>query len=187
ILDGDTAFTLYDTYGFPLDLTADICRERNVQVDTAGFDTAMARQRAQARAAGKFKMAAGLVYEGGKTVFHGYEHLAYDAKIVALYADGTAVDRISAGQSGAVGLLDQTPFYAESGGQHGDTGFITRDGVQFAVLDTQKIQPDVSGHHGELQSGELKVGDAVKAEVDAVRRAKTIRNHSATHLMHKAL
>ena len=186
-LDGDTAFTLYDTYGFPLDLTADICRERNVQVDTAGFDAAMARQRAQARAAGKFKMAAGLTYEGGKTVFHGYEHLSYQAKVVALYADGTSVQSLEPGQRNAVVVLDSTPFYAESGGQHGDAGLLTSENATFAVVDTQKIQADVSGHHGEVQQGVLKVGDTVQAQVDAVRRARTARNHSATHLMHKAL
>nr|MBF0686102.1 alanine--tRNA ligase [Pseudomonas sp.] len=187
-LDGDTAFTLYDTYGFPLDLTADICRERNVQVDTAGFDAAMERQRAQARAAGKFKMATGLTYEGGKTVFHGYEHLSYQAKVVALYADGTSVQSLDPDQSNAVVVLDSTPFYAESGGQHGDAGMLTsEEGAVFAVVDTQKIQADVSGHHGRVQQGTLKVGDTVQAEVDAVRRARTVRNHSATHLMHKAL
>ncbi len=188
MLDGETAFTLYDTYGFPLDLTADICRERQVQVDTAAFDAAMERQRTQARAAGKFKMAAGLAYEGAKTTFHGYEHLAYDdARVVALYADGTAVEQLDAGQEGAVVVLDHTPFYAESGGQHGDTGLLSADGVRFAVLDTLKIIADVSGHHGTLQEGTLKVGDIVRAEVDGVRRARTVRNHSATHLMHKAL
>ncbi len=187
-LDGDTAFTLYDTYGFPLDLTADICRERNVQVDTASFDAAMDRQRAQARAAGKFKMAAGLVYEGAKTIFEGYDHLGYDAKVIALYADGSSVQTLQAGQQNAVVVLDHTPFYAESGGQHGDAGIITSsNGATFAVVDTQKIQADVSGHHGEVQQGTLSVGDAVHAEVDAVRRARTVRNHSATHLMHKAL
>ncbi|MBU4612561.1 alanine--tRNA ligase [Achromobacter sp. GG226] len=187
-LDGDTAFTLYDTYGFPLDLTADICRERNVQVDTAAFDAAMERQRTQARAAGKFKMAAGLTYEGAKTTFHGYEHLGYDdARVVALYADGTAVERLEAGQENAVVVLDHTPFYAESGGQHGDTGVLAADGVRFAVLDTLKIVADVSGHHGTLEQGSLAVGDVVRADVDTVRRARTVRNHSATHLMHKAL
>jgi len=188
VLNGDTAFTLYDTYGFPLDLTADICRERGVDVDTAGFDAAMQRQREQARAAGKFKMAAGLSYDGDTTEFRGYDHLESDATVLALYVDGTAVPRIEAGQEGVVVVLDRTPFYAESGGQHGDAGLLTSgNGLRFAVLDTQKVQSDVSGHHGTLEAGALAVGDAVLAQVDAVRRARTVRNHSATHLMHKAL
>src|SRR5690606_18891090 len=145
------------------------------------------RQRAQARAAGKFKMAAGLTYEGEKTVFHGYEHLSYQAKVVALYADGTSVQSLEPGQANAVVVLDSTPFYAESGGQHGDAGILTNENATFAVVDTQKIQADVSGHHGEMQQGTLRVGDTVMAQVDAVRRARTVRNHSATHLMHKAL
>ncbi|GAA5236145.1 alanine--tRNA ligase [Verticiella sediminum] len=187
-LDGETAFTLYDTYGFPLDLTADICRERGVQVDMAAFDAAMERQRTQARAAGKFKMAAGLAYEGEKTVFHGYELLNREARVLALYAGGTQVDRLEPGQEDAVVVLDHTPFYAESGGQHGDAGLIkTTGGTVFAVTDTQKIVADVFGHHGQVQEGVLRVGDTVSAEVDAVRRARTVRNHSATHLMHKAL
>jgi alanyl-tRNA synthetase len=186
-LDGFTLFTLYDTYGFPVDLTADICRERGVEVDLAGFDAAMTRQREQARAAGKFKMAEGLAYEGAETRFEGYESVELDnVRVVALYADGTAVDRIQAGQD-AVVVLDATPFYAESGGQVGDTGLLEAVGVRFAVADTQKIQAGVFGHHGKLESGTLAVGDAVLARVDAVRRARTIRNHSATHLMHKAL
>jgi alanyl-tRNA synthetase len=186
-LDGFTLFTLYDTYGFPVDLTADICRERGVEVDLAGFDAAMSRQREQARAAGKFKMAEGLAYEGADTRFEGYESVELDnVRVVALYADGTAVDRIQAGQD-AVVVLDATPFYAESGGQVGDTGLLEAVGVRFAVADTQKIQAGVFGHHGKLESGTLAVGDAVLARVDAVRRARTVRNHSATHLMHKAL
>jgi alanyl-tRNA synthetase len=186
-LDGLTLFTLYDTYGFPVDLTADIGRERGVEVDLAGFDAAMTRQREQARAAGKFKMAEGLAYEGADTRFEGYESVELDnVRVVALYADGTAVDRIQAGQD-AVVVLDATPFYAESGGQVGDTGLLEAVGVRFAVADTQKIQAGVFGHHGKLESGTLAVGDAVLARVDAVRRARTVRNHSATHLMHKAL
>uniref|UniRef100_UPI0039F0D485 alanine--tRNA ligase n=1 Tax=Bordetella sputigena TaxID=1416810 RepID=UPI0039F0D485 len=186
-LDGTTLFTLYDTYGFPVDLTADICRERGVEVDLAGFDSAMARQREQARAAGKFKMAEGLAYEGADTRFVGYESIELDdVRVVALYADGTSVDRIQAGQD-AVVVLDATPFYAESGGQVGDAGLLEADGVRFAVADTQKVQTGVSGHHGKLESGSLAVGDTVLARVDAVRRARTVRNHSATHLMHKAL
>lgn len=186
-LDGTTLFTLYDTYGFPVDLTADICRERGVEVDLPGFDAAMARQREQARAAGKFKMAEGLAYEGAATRFEGYDNIELDdVRVVALYADGTAVERIEAGQD-AVVVLDATPFYAESGGQVGDTGLLEAVGMRFAVADTQKIQAGVSGHHGRLESGRLAVGDTVLARVDAVRRARTVRNHSATHLMHKAL
>ncbi|MBC7414569.1 MAG: alanine--tRNA ligase [Herminiimonas sp.] len=186
-LDGDTAFTLYDTFGFPLDLTADICRERNVTLDEAGFDAAMARQRSTARAAGKFKMAAGVVYGGEKTRFVGYESLEHAARVVALYVDGVAVPEISAGQD-AVVVLDTTPFYAESGGQAGDAGVLAAaDGSQFAVSDTLKVQTDVFGHHGRLETGRLALGAAVDARVDAVRRSHTIRNHSATHLMHKAL
>ena len=186
-LDGMTLFTLYDTYGFPVDLTADICRERDVDVDMAGFESAMARQRDQARAAGKFKMAEGLSYEGAETRFEGYETLELDnAKITALYVDGTQVDRAEVGQQ-AVVVLDTTPFYAESGGQVGDTGLLEGDGVRFAVADTLKIQAGVFGHHGQVESGALAVGDTLRARVDAVRRARTVRNHSATHLMHKAL
>jgi alanyl-tRNA synthetase len=185
-LDGETAFTLYDTYGFPLDLTADICRERKVELDEAGFDAAMDRQRKQARAAGKFKMAAGVEYNGEKTKFVGYEELAKDAKVVALYVDGTAVQSINPGQS-AIVVLDTTPFYAESGGQAGDSGVLVAGSATFTVEDTLKVQPDVFGHHGELGGGVLKVGDAVSAKVNAEIRAHTIRNHSATHLMHKAL
>ncbi|MBN4667034.1 alanine--tRNA ligase [Pandoraea nosoerga] len=186
-LDGELAFKLHDTYGFPLDLTADVCRERNISVDEAGFDAAMARQREQARAAGKFKMATALEYDGDKTRFQGYDALSIEgAKITALYVDGTSVGKLGAGQQGIV-VLDTTPFYAESGGQVGDQGLITTAGARFGVADTQKIQADVFGHYGTLESGELKVGDAVTAQVDAVRRARTVRNHSATHLMHKAL
>ena len=187
VLDGELAFKLHDTYGFPLDLTADVCRERGVSVDEVAFDEAMARQREQARAAGKFRMAQALDYSGGKTTFHGYEkHVFDDAKVVALYVEGTAVQSMHAGQQGVV-VLDQTPFYAESGGQVGDQGTINNDRVRFAVVDTQKVQADVIGHHGTLEQGELKIGDVVKAEIDAQRRARTARNHSATHLMHRAL
>ncbi len=185
-LDGNTLFTLYDTYGFPVDLTADICRERGVEVDQAGFDIAMDRQRDQARAAGKFKMAEGLVYSGAQTVFEGYDHLERNAKVLALYVEGTQVQRVTAGQD-AIVVLDSTPFYAESGGQVGDVGVLSAGGTTFDVLDTQKIQPGVFGHHGRLQHGELTVGMALVAKVDAQQRARTIRNHSATHLMHKAL
>jgi alanyl-tRNA synthetase len=185
-LDGNTLFTLYDTYGFPVDLTADICRERGVEVDQAGFDVAMDRQRDQARAAGKFKMAEGLVYSGAQTVFEGYEHLERKAKVLALYVEGTQVQRVVAGQD-AIVVLDSTPFYAESGGQVGDVGVLTSGTTAFKVLDTQKIQPGVFGHHGRVQAGELTVGMPLLATVDAEQRARTIRNHSATHLMHKAL
>jgi alanyl-tRNA synthetase len=186
-LDGELAFKLHDTYGFPLDLTADVCREREVTVDEAAFDEAMARQRDQARAAGKFKMAQGLEYSGAKTTFHGYEEIVFDdAKVIALYVDGASVKEVTRGQQ-AVVVLDHTPFYAESGGQVGDAGVLANASVRFAVADTLKVQAEVVGHHGTLEQGTLKVGDVVKAEIDAVRRARTERNHSATHLMHKAL
>nr|WP_315475550.1 alanine--tRNA ligase [uncultured Undibacterium sp.] len=186
-LDGSTAFTLYDTYGFPLDLTADICRERNVVLDEAGFDAAMANQKQMARAAGKFKMGTAIEYNGEKSKFVGYEQLSYDSKVIALYVDGAAVQKIEAGQA-AIVVLDVTPFYAESGGQCGDAGVLqAANGVSFDVADTQKIQADVFGHHGVLSAGSLSIGDAVNAQVDKVLRGHTIRNHSATHLMHKAL
>ncbi|MDY0964928.1 alanine--tRNA ligase [Massilia sp. CFBP9026] len=185
-LDGATAFTLYDTYGFPLDLTADICRERNVTLDEAGFAAAMEQQKKTARAAGKFKMAANVEYAGEKTKFVGYDSLAHNTHVLALYADGVKVDELKAGQAGIV-VLDTTPFYAESGGQVGDQGVIGGAAVRFEVEDTLKIQADVFGHHGVLREGSLKVGDTVDAQVDTVKRGRTIRNHSATHLMHKAL
>ena len=187
MLDGELAFKLHDTYGFPLDLTQDVCREQQVSVDEAAFDAAMTRQREQARAAGKFKMAAGLEYTGAKTTFHGYEKLALnDARVVALYVDGASVDVMQPGQTGVV-VLDHTPFYAESGGQAGDQGELKAGAAVFAVADTTKVQADVFGHQGTLAGAALKVGDTVTAEVDALRRARTMRNHSATHLMHKAL
>ncbi|MFZ6690952.1 alanine--tRNA ligase [Undibacterium sp. SXout20W] len=186
-LDGDTAFTLYDTYGFPLDLTADICRERHVVLDEAGFNAAMEIQREKARKGGKFKMAAAIDYSGDKTTFVGYDQLQYDAKIVALYVDGSAVNEVKAGQH-AIVVLDTTPFYAESGGQCGDSGvLIGSDGAVFDVSDTLKVQADVFGHHGVLKSGTLTIVQSVKAEVATDIRAQTMRNHSATHLMHKAL
>jgi alanyl-tRNA synthetase len=186
-LDGELAFKLHDTYGFPLDLTADVCRERGVTVDGAAFDAAMNRQREQARAAGKFKMAAGLEYKGSPTTFSGYETLAQEgAKVTGVYVDGTAVHSAKAGDD-AVIVLDRTPFYAESGGQVGDTGELRNNTSRFLVEDTQKIQADVFGHHGRVVEGEIKVGDPLNAKVDADKRAKTVRNHSATHLMHKAL
>ena len=184
--DGELAFKLHDTYGFPLDLTADICREANVNVDTAAFDTAMARQKAQARAAGRFKLGAGLEYAGEATVFHGYDTLTHDATVLALYKDGSAVSELKEGELG-VAVLDHTPFYAESGGQAGDRGALQSTHGVFEVEDTQKIQAQVFGHHGVVKTGSLVVGDAVLGRVDEVARARTMRNHSATHLMHKAL
>ena len=185
-LDGKTAFTLYDTFGFPLDLTADICRERDIALDEAGFSAAMEQQRTTARAAGKFKMAAAVDYSGDKTRFVGYQALQHEARVIALYRDGAVVDRIDAGQD-AIVVLDATPFYAESGGQVGDTGVLASAAANFIVADTLKIQADVFGHHGALSTGTLALGDIVSAQVDQVHRARTIRNHSATHLMHKAL
>jgi alanyl-tRNA synthetase len=196
-LDGETAFALYDTYGFPLDLTADICRERNVELDEAGFTAAMARQKQQARAAGKFKMNAAIEYSGDKTAFVGYDTLVQEGKIVALYVEGSAVQKVQAGQE-AIVVLDTTPFYAESGGQVGDSGVLELlsspsgkgaggEGGLFEVADTQKIQPDVFGHHGTITKGTLAIGDKVAAKVDTAVRAQTMRNHSATHLMHMAL
>ncbi len=186
-LDGETAFKLHDTYGFPLDLTADVCRERSVQVDGAGFDTAMARQRDKARSAARFKMAAGLEYTGGPSRFHGYEHLATETcRITAIYHDGTPVESAGAGDDVVV-VLDHTPFYAESGGQVGDTGELRNATARLLVDDTVKVQAAVHGHQGRVVEGTLRVGDTVTARVDAERRARTVRNHSATHLMHKAL
>jgi len=186
-LDGETAFKLHDTYGFPFDLTADVCRERDMTVDQAGFDAAMQRQRDQARAAGKFKMAAGLTYSGLPTTFHGYDVLVQEgANVTGLYIDGTAVEQASAGDDVVI-VLDNTPFYAESGGQVGDAGELRNGTTRVVVDDTLKIQADVYGHHGRVVEGTVKLGDVFSARVDAVRRAKTVRNHSATHLMHKAL
>ena len=189
VLDGATAFTLYDTFGFPFDLTADVCRERGVTIDEAGFETAMNAQRERARAASQFKAGAQLDYTGRKTTFLGYEKLSHEGRVTALYKDGLSVPSLTAGDAGVV-VLDETPFYAESGGQVGDRGELTIGGVcltLFAVEDTQKIQPDVVGHVGEVKTGELKIGDVVASQVDHAARARTVRNHSATHLMHKAL
>ncbi len=185
-LDGQTAFTLYDTFGFPLDLTADVCRERGVEVDEPGFDAAMARQREQARAAGKFKAADVLEYSGVATTFVGYEKLEQQAKVTALYKDGVSVKSVASGDE-AVVVLDTTPFYAESGGQVGDAGGLRGENMAFSVEDTQKISAEVFGHHGVVLTGEIRVGDKLHAEVDMDRRAHTVRNHSATHLLHKAL
>ncbi|WP_310568017.1 alanine--tRNA ligase, partial [Hydrogenophaga sp.] len=185
-LPGEIAFKLHDTYGFPLDLTNDVCRERGLSVDEAGFHAAMEAQKAKGRAAGKFKMDKALEYTGAGNTFVGYEQLEAPAKVVALYLDGTAVAELKAGQQGVV-VLDTTPFYAESGGQVGDEGVITSGVATFAVGDTQKIKADVFGHHGVVEQGTLAVGDTVTASVNLDQRAATMRNHSVTHLMHKAL
>ena len=186
VFNGETAFKLHDTFGFPLDLTADICRERGVTVDSAGFEVAMNRQKEQARAAGKFKMSAALDYSGPETTFHGYETLEFKGRVLALYKEGTPVGELNEGDAGTA-VLDETPFYAESGGQVGDRGVLQSAQGIFAVEDTQKIQAAVFGHQGVLKTGSLKVGDVVSAKVDLVARKRTMRNHSATHLMHKAL
>ncbi|MEY2684106.1 MAG: Alanine--tRNA ligase, partial [Pseudomonadota bacterium] len=186
VLPGDVAFKLHDTYGFPLDLSGDVCRERGLTVDEAGFHAAMEAQKAKGRAAGKFKMDKALEYTGAGNTFVGYEQLEAPAKVVALYLDGTPVAELKAGQQGVV-VLDTTPFYAESGGQVGDEGAITSGVATFAVGDTQKIKSDVFGHHGVVEQGTLAVGDSVTASVNLGLRAATVRNHSATHLMHKAL
>jgi alanyl-tRNA synthetase len=192
VLPGDVAFKLHDTFGFPLDLTQDVCRERGVTVDVVGFNAAMDKQKAQGRAAGKFKMDRALEYGGAANVFTGYEKLEEASRVVGLYLEGVATDELKAGQTGVV-VLDTTPFYAESGGQVGDEGVIGStspqkgEGAVFKVDDTQRIKADVFGHHGTLASGALKVGDAVMAKVDMAKRHATMRNHSVTHLMHKAL
>ncbi len=186
VFDGDTAFKLHDTYGFPLDLTADICREHGVTVDAAAFDAAMAHQKEQARAAGKFKMAANLEYDGPVTAFQGYDYLEFKANVLALYKEGAPVNELAEGEFGVV-VLDNTPFYAESGGQVGDRGALQSVHGIFAVEDTQKIQASVFGHHGVVRTGTLKVGNGVTAKVDVPARQRTMRNHSATHLLHKAL
>jgi alanyl-tRNA synthetase len=189
ILDGETVFQLYDTFGFPVDLTADIARERGVVIDYAGFEAAMERQRERARAASRFGSAASLDYRGHATEFHGYHTLKLDARVTALYKEGVATERIGEGEPGVV-VLDRTPFYAESGGQVGDRGVLVRTAMpicSFEVDDTQKIQPEVFGHHGRVTKGELRVGDAVSAEVDLDLRHAVMYNHSATHLLHAAL
>lgn len=186
VLDGKTAFTLYDTYGFPYDLTADICRERGVEVDEKGFEVAMQHQRDTARASGKFKTSQSLSYSGQNTDFQGYVTLETEAKILAIYQDGTSVQEAAEGTDVVV-VLDQTPFYAESGGQVGDAGALTGFGNAVEVYDTQKITANVFGHYGTVSLGQIKVGDAVQAHVNVQRRVSITRNHSATHLMHKAL
>ena len=185
-LDGEVIFKLYDTYGFPYDLTADICRERNVKMDEEGFNREMEAQRARARAAQNFKANAQLDYTGADTEFTGYEKRSQDTKIIALYKGSEAVDELQAGEAGVV-VLEQTPFYAESGGQVGDVGFIFAGENRFRVEDTQKIKAAVHGQFGAVVSGRLKVGDAVSAEIDNDIRDSIMRNHSVTHLMHKAL
>ncbi|ECH8730498.1 alanine--tRNA ligase [Salmonella enterica subsp. enterica] len=185
-LDGETAFRLYDTYGFPVDLTADVCRERNIKVDEAGFEAAMEEQRRRAREASGFGADYNaMIRVDSASEFKGYDHLELNGKVTALFVDGKAVDAINAGQE-AVVVLDQTPFYAESGGQVGDKGELKGAGFTFAVDDTQKYGQAI-GHLGKLSAGALKVGDAVQADVDEARRARIRLNHSATHLMHSAL
>ncbi len=185
-LDGETAFRLYDTYGFPVDLTADVCRERNIKVDEAGFEAAMEEQRRRAREASGFGADYNaMIRVDSASEFKGYDHLELNGKVTALFVDGKAVDAINAGQE-AVVVLDQTPFYAESGGQVGDKGELKGAGFTFAVDDTQKYGQAI-GHLGKLSAGALKVGDAVQADVDKARRARIRLNHSATHLMHAAL
>ncbi len=186
VFNGETAFKLHDTFGFPLDLTQDVCREHGVTVDAATFDAAMAQQKQQARAAGKFKMSANLDYTGPVTTFHGYDTLEHKGNVLALYKDGASVNELNEGDTGVV-VLDDTPFYAESGGQVGDSGELRSVHGIFAVEDTQKIQAAVFGHHGVLKTGKLTVGNGVNARVNMAARQATERNHSVTHLMHKAL
>ena len=189
VLDGATAFKLADTFGFPIDLTADICRERGLSVDMAGFDAALEAQRQQSKAAGHFKMAAGLAYDGAASCFHGYAETSHEATVLALYKGSEPVAQLNAGDEGVV-VLDHTPFYAESGGQSGDAGEIFATGgvdALFDVTDTQKVKADVFGQQGLLSRGSLKVGDTVTASIDLHKRSATTRNHSATHLLHAAL
>ena len=186
VLDGETVFRLYDTFGFPVDLTADIARERGIAVDHAGFERAMGSQRERARAASKFSIQDGMDYSGGSTQFRGYESLQHEGQVIAIYKEGNRVDFIEAGDE-AVVVLDQTPFYAESGGQVGDCGELLTANGTFNVVDTLKIQAKVFGHKGLIRSGRLVTGDKVLAEVDPVARARVQRNHSVTHLMHKSL
>ncbi len=185
-LNGEVIFKLYDTYGFPYDLTADICRERNIEMDEDGFHREMEAQRARARAAQNFKADTQLAYDGQDTEFKGYTERQTQAKILALYKDSEPVNELNAGETGAV-VLDNTPFYAESGGQVGDVGYISAGGNRFEVRDTQKIKAAVFGQFGVAVSGSLKVGDSVSAEIDNDIRNANMRNHSATHLMHQAL
>jgi alanyl-tRNA synthetase len=186
MLDGETVFKLYDTYGFPLDLTADIARERGITVDFAGFEASMQLQRERARAASRFSMGKSLEFEGDKTEFVGYEQLEQEGRVIALYKEGSPVAEIAAGDE-AVIVLDRTPFYAESGGQCGDIGELGNPHGSFSVEDTQKIQPDVFGHRGRLRAGRLALGETVRARVDHEARQRAAYNHSATHLLHAAL
>jgi len=186
MLDGETVFKLYDTFGFPVDLTADIARERGFQVDLAGFEAAMSEQRERARAASKFQMTQGVEYRGQATQFLGYESLRLEARVLAIYREGSQVNSIQAGEEGVI-VLDRTPFYAESGGQIGDIGQLVCGHGVFEVQDTQKIQAEVFGHRGVLKTGRLSVFDEVSAQVDGALRARAAHNHSATHLMHTAL
>jgi alanyl-tRNA synthetase len=189
LLPGRIVFVLHDTFGFPVDLTADVCRERGFEVDMAGFEAAMAVQQQRSRGAGKFVAKGTVVYDGAKTDFKGYETLSESGKVLALYHNGSSVERLSAGEDGIV-VLDKTPFYAESGGQVGDAGELTKGGVCLTLLnvdDTLKIQADVFGHYGTLTTGELAIGDSVAANVDMPRRHRVMRHHSVTHIMHKAL
>jgi len=185
-LSGEVAFKLHDTFGFPLDLTNDVCRERGVRVDEAGFNAAMERQKSQARAAGKFRMDKALEYVGPSNEFVGYSDHESHAKVLALYWEGKAVQSLGEGQHGVV-VLDRTPFYAESGGQVGDVGQLSKEGTVFTVTDTSKIKADVYGHHGLQHTGTLRVGDTLTAQIDQKSRAATMRHHSVTHIMHKAL
>jgi alanyl-tRNA synthetase len=185
-LDGRTAFLLYGTYGFPLDLTADICRERGIELDLEGFEIAKKEDQLLGKAGSGFKNQESIDYKGEKNKFVGYDKLVHGSHVVALYVGGVSVQQMEQGQAGIV-VLDTTPFYAQSGGQVGDQGVIGDKATEFQVEDTLKVQADVFGHHGVLKSGALKVGDTVDATVDEAKRGRTIRNHSATHLMHKAL
>ncbi len=186
MLDGETVFKLYDTFGFPVDLTADIGRERGIQIDFAGFEAAMQAQRERARSASRFSMGTSLDYSGTKTEFLGYDTLILKGKVIALYREGAQVPSLSAGEAGVV-VLDKTPFYAESGGQVGDRGELAAPGGTFTVDDTQKIQADVFGHHGTVKAGIIRVDEQVSAQVDKASRSRAAWNHSATHLMHAAL
>jgi len=186
MLEGETVFQLYDTFGFPVDLTADIARERGVRVDYAGFEAAMGRQRERARSASRFRMEAGVEYSGRPTEFHGYDTLTLEGTVQAIYVEGAPAAELDAGDA-AVVVLDRTPFYAESGGQVGDRGELAGANGTFAVEDTQKVRPEVFGHKGTLRTGKLRVGDKVLAAVEGGARARTMWNHSATHLLHAAL
>lgn len=185
-LDGETAFRLYDTYGFPLDLTADVCRERNLKVDEIGFERAMEEQRRRARESSGFGADYNsMIRVDGASKFSGYDHNQQHSSVTALFRDGQAVDVLNAGEEGVV-VLNETPFYAESGGQVGDKGELTAQGVSFVVTDTQKYGQAI-GHQGKVAQGSVKVGDSVEATIDEARRSRIRLNHSATHLLHAAL